>query len=248
MIFVYLILLAVFATSVLSGIFGMAGGLVLMGVLAAILKVDQAMTVHGFAQLIANGTRAVSLFSHIQRRAVAFYVLGFGAAAVLMWFVSFVPDRATVFITLGLIPFITFLPWTPKLEFRKPVHAILCGFVVTVAHMTAGVSGPILDMFFVRSNMDRFQMIGTKAITQCMGHLLKIVYFGALMGNLEETMSGFPVWFPLGVVVLSVTGTQVGGHILRSLSEARFRTYLRYIFLLIGTIYLIMGGREILLK
>jgi uncharacterized membrane protein YfcA len=53
------IAVAAFATSFLSGIFGMIGGLVLMGVLLLFLPVPVAMTLHAITQMTANGWRAV---------------------------------------------------------------------------------------------------------------------------------------------------------------------------------------------
>ncbi len=48
----------VFFTSMLSGIFGMAGGLVLMWFLLLAFPAASAMAVHGAIQLTANGSRA----------------------------------------------------------------------------------------------------------------------------------------------------------------------------------------------
>ncbi|MDO8379597.1 MAG: sulfite exporter TauE/SafE family protein, partial [Phenylobacterium sp.] len=48
-----------FVTATLSGVFGMAGGLVLMGGLALVLPVSAAFVTHGVLQLVANGWRAI---------------------------------------------------------------------------------------------------------------------------------------------------------------------------------------------
>jgi hypothetical protein len=47
---------SVLATSFISGIFGMAGGMVLMGILLLLLSVEQAMVIHGVAQFASNGS------------------------------------------------------------------------------------------------------------------------------------------------------------------------------------------------
>ena len=44
----------VFLTSFVSGIFGMAGGLILMGVLVSLVGVASAMIIHGVIQMFAN--------------------------------------------------------------------------------------------------------------------------------------------------------------------------------------------------
>lgn len=49
------IVLTALVTAFLSGIIGMAGGLVLMGALALLLPVSAAFVTHGILQLVANG-------------------------------------------------------------------------------------------------------------------------------------------------------------------------------------------------
>ena len=50
-----LILLAIASTAALSGVFGMAGGMVLIAVLALLLPIPEAMVIHALAQGVANG-------------------------------------------------------------------------------------------------------------------------------------------------------------------------------------------------
>ena len=57
------------ATSFLSGIFGMAGGLVLMGVLLALLPLPEAMALHAVTQMASNGWRGLLWWRHVRWRA-----------------------------------------------------------------------------------------------------------------------------------------------------------------------------------
>ena len=45
-------------TSLISGIFGMAGGMLLIGFLLFVVPVQTAMVMHGVTQIAANGWRA----------------------------------------------------------------------------------------------------------------------------------------------------------------------------------------------
>ena len=49
---------AAVVTSFISGIFGMAGGMLLIGVLLFLLPVPVAMVFHGVIQIAANGLRS----------------------------------------------------------------------------------------------------------------------------------------------------------------------------------------------
>src|SRR5210317_629072 len=60
-----LVTISAFATSVLSGIVGMAGGMVLLVILISLLPVSSAMVLHAATQFTANGSRALLLRKHI---------------------------------------------------------------------------------------------------------------------------------------------------------------------------------------
>ena len=53
-----LIAASVLSTATISGILGLGGGMILMGVLTSILAVEAAMILHGVTQLASNGSRA----------------------------------------------------------------------------------------------------------------------------------------------------------------------------------------------
>src|SRR5712671_966564 len=62
------------ATAFLSGLFGMAGGLILIGVLLTILPLPSAMVLHAITQMASNGWRAFLWRSHIRWRPVSIYL------------------------------------------------------------------------------------------------------------------------------------------------------------------------------
>lgn len=64
------------ATAFLSGLIGMAGGIILMGVLLLLLPVAQAMVLHGFVQLVSNGWRAWLWRKYIHWRIVRHSFVG----------------------------------------------------------------------------------------------------------------------------------------------------------------------------
>ena len=58
LVFTLIIILATLGTAFLSSIFGMLGGVILMGILVSIMPVSQAMVLHGLIQMTSNGYRA----------------------------------------------------------------------------------------------------------------------------------------------------------------------------------------------
>lgn len=236
-----LVLISVLGTSILSGIFGMAGGFVLMGILAAILPASTAIALHGFAQIIANGTRALNLIRHVDWRVFVYYVAGAALTFGLFLFIHYEPNRAVVFIVLGLTPFLALIPRAPALDAQNPRHAFACGLLMTTLHLVGGVGGPLLDLFFVRTKMSRFSIVATKALTQSLGHAMKIVYFGAL----AATMRSLPPALAPGVAICAVLGTFIGGKILERMSDESFRVYLRIILYALGFVFLAQGAWDL---
>ncbi|NBS03038.1 MAG: sulfite exporter TauE/SafE family protein, partial [Rhizobiales bacterium] len=61
-----LLAVSVLGTSFISGIFGMAGGMVLVGVLLALFDVAPAMLLFGVTQTAANGWRCLLWRKHVR--------------------------------------------------------------------------------------------------------------------------------------------------------------------------------------
>jgi uncharacterized membrane protein YfcA len=197
------LLAAVFGTAVLSGIFGMAGGVILMGVFTTLLPVSAAMVTHGLVQLMANGGRAFLHREHIQWRIAGLFVAGSVIVALLLALVRFEPSKPFVFLMLGLCPLEV---WTPpkllNIDAAKASHAVLCSVLVTGVNLSSGASGPLLDIFFVRTALNRHQIVATKGFTQSFAHITKIVFYGAPL--IAANGAGLPSpWFFAAMVPIS---------------------------------------------
>src|SRR5262245_47370237 len=96
----------VVVTSVISGIFGMAGGLILMLILGLILPVQAAMVLHGITQFFSNGWRAIIWRKWIDWRIIGLYTLGALPAILVPLVFAYVPDKAVMLLLLGIVPWI----------------------------------------------------------------------------------------------------------------------------------------------
>ncbi|MBL4595028.1 MAG: TSUP family transporter [Robiginitomaculum sp.] len=233
-----ILLITVLATAFLSGIFGMAGGLILMGVLLSLLSVPQAMVAHGLLQMLANGWRCYLLRTSIQRRVLAYYCVGTVLAIGLLFFVAFRPSRPVVLLLLGLVPFLIWLPKSVfRLDAQNPAHAVLAGFLVTGLNTFAGVAGPILDIFFVRTTLTRHQIVATKSVTQLIAHFVKVIFWSGLAFGALSDNKGLLIVLLLAIP-FSMTGTWVGGFVLDRLSDKSFLRWVRGLVTGIGIVFL----------
>ncbi len=237
------LLVTAFLTATLSGIFGMAGGLVLMGALAFILPVSVAFVTHGILQLVANGWRAVLHRQHLQWTILGWYALASVTAAIIVVLIAYVPSKPLLFLSLGLVPMLVWLPknWL-SLDAAKPSHALISGFLVTGLNLSVGVAGPLLDVFFVRTALTRHQIVATKAATQVFSHLAKIIVYGAPF--LLQGRTGLPpLWLFAMAIPASMLGTTAGGWVLDRMSDVNFKRWTAWIVTVIGIIYLIKAAQ-----
>lgn len=239
-----LLLVLVLASSTVSGVFGMAGGLMLMGGLALALPVSAAMVTHGAVQFVSNGWRAILHRRFIQWRIIVMYGLGSALVVGVLALITYAPTKSWVYLMLGLTPG---LAWLPKdrfhLDAAKPAHAALCGLSVTGLNVLAGVAGPLLDVFFVRTDMTRHQIVSTKAATQAFSHVVKMVFYGVPLFQSAHASGLPPWWFFVAATPLAMLGAVLGGRVLETLSDVNFLKYTRYIVTALGAVYLVQAAQ-----
>jgi uncharacterized membrane protein YfcA len=226
-------------TSFVSGILGMAGGMMLMGVLLALMPVPAAMMLHGVAQLASNGWRAMLWRAQVVWRVFRGYVLGALVATGIFLFLQLVVSKPIALIVMGLTPFVALaLPEKLHLNVERPGHPFACGAICSALSLTAGVSGPILDVFFVRSQMGRHAVVATKAMTQSFTHILKITYFGGIVATGRGTVDP---WIGAMMVALAFTGTSLAAPVLKRMNDKSFRQWTRWTVMVLGVFYLASG-------
>jgi uncharacterized membrane protein YfcA len=241
----YLLLFtAALITSFISGVLSMAGGMILMGIFSFLLAVPAAMMLHGITQTFSNGSRVWWYRHHIRKVVLIPYTLGAFTILAIFSVTVFIPPAGLVFLLIGLFPFLTrMLPKSFNLDIERPKIAFLSGLVVTLTQMLAGASGPVLDIFYLQSKLTKEEILGTKAVTQTFGHILKLIYYGSLMMSAGNSLNG---WLITTVIIAALLGNFLGSLIVKRISDVQFKMAGRYIVLIIGAIYLAKGLSELL--
>ena len=213
--------------------------MILMGILLALLPLPAAMMLHGITQLASNGWRALLWRNKVDWRVFRGYVVGALVSTGIFAVVQIVVSKPVALVMLGLTPFVALaLPEKLHLNVERRGHAPACGVICTILSLTSGVSGPILDIFFVRSGMSRHAVVATKAMTQSFSHILKIVYFGAVVA---AAGSGVDPWIAGMMVLLAFAGTSLSKRILETMNDESFRFWTRWTVMVTGLFYLGSG-------
>jgi uncharacterized membrane protein YfcA len=101
-----------------------------------------------------------------------------------------------------------------------------------------GVSGPLLDTFFLGGKLDRRSIVATKATCQVASHFTKLIYFG---GIVDQAATLDPVLACVAVAA-SMTGTSLSRKILEAMSDLQFRTWANRLITTVASYYILYGG------
>lgn len=226
---------AALATSALSAVVGMAGGITLLAVMLLFLDPLVAIPLHGVVQLVANGSRSAMHVRHLRWPIVTRFGLlllpaGFAGLALAQR----LPQEGGRTL-IGL--FVLAATWAPQAvllgthpERADPRRRFLTlGGAVGFLSPTVGATGPLIAPFFLNLGLSRFELIGTKAACQSLGHLAKIVVFGAVG-------FAFADFVPLlvGLSLLVVAGTWLGTRVLARVNERVFTALYRGVLTLVA--------------
>jgi uncharacterized membrane protein YfcA len=231
--------------SVISGILGMAGGLLLLIALLVRLEPVVAIPIHGLVQLVSNGSRALFLRRHIQWPAVARFAWPLVPAGVLgLWVARSIP--ATVG-QLAIGVFVLVATWAPgavalggrpgRAQRAMPVGGALVGFFSTVV----GATGPLLGPFVLGLGLGSEGTIATLAACQILQHGVKVALFG---------LTGFSLWSyllpTLALCVAAVLGSALGTRLLDQVPARTFRRIVNLVLTVLAVELVLEGAWHLL--
>ena len=213
-----LLLLVAVATSALSAVVGMAGGITLLAVMLLYMDPLVAIPLHAVVQLVSNGSRSWIQRHHIRWRLIWPYFL---PLLPLGWWSLSLAEALDPAVARSLIGvFILVATWRPAwlLLGTHPnrgwprLRFLLLGSIVGVLNVTFGATGPLIAPFFLNLGLTRFELIGSKAAAQMGSHVAKIVVFG-LVGFAYAGWMGLLLCLCLAVVGGTWLGTRILGRV-----------------------------------
>jgi uncharacterized membrane protein YfcA len=180
---------------------------------------------------------------HIRWNLLTWYglpLLPFGFAGLAL--ARSLPPELTRMLIGVFVLFATWLPGALLLgthpERTEPHRRfLLLGSVVGVLNVTIGAVGPLIAPFFLNLGLTRQSLVGTKAASQALGHLVKIAIFG---------VTGFafaPFLAPLALLCAAVVaGTWLGSQMLERVSETAFIRLYKTVLTLIAVRLVVWEG------
>jgi len=224
-----LLILLAFTTSVISGVFGLGGGLILIAFMLSLLPPIAIVPIHAVTQLISNGSRAVFSFSAIRWEFAFTFLLGSIVGSVLA-------AQVTVSLNLDYIPlliagFILFNVWGGGIRIRRGIKGefFSLGLLQTGLGMLVGATGPLTQSTLVNKGLARDSIVATSALLMSITHILKMLMFG-LIGFSFMQYAGLIT----GMVIAVVTGSYLGTRMRHRVPNVLFQRLIKYLLTLLA--------------
>ncbi len=226
---IILVTLSAIATSIISAIAGMGGGILLLTIMTFFFPYHALVPVHGIVQIVSNCSRAFLLRSHINKKMFYIFTLGvpFGAA-LSIYIIKSIENPDFALIIIGLLLLYTVFKPKNLPPIMIPVWSffflgVLCGTL----GLLIGAIGPLIAPFMLRTDLKKESIIATKASFQIVTHFMKIPSFLYLGFNYIEYI--IPI---LLLVIVAFTGTNIGIKILKNIDEKKFRIIFKAVLLI----------------
>lgn len=211
--------IASFLTAIISAVVGMAGGIVLLSLMTFFMPLTQIVPIHGAVQLVSNSSRAFLLKDRVKWKIIRWYLLGLPIGTVLATYVITKienPEIAYGLIAL-IILYVVFKPKKMPALIIPEWGFLILSIVMGFFNPLIGATGPMQAPFFLRPDWEKEEIVATKAMSQLLGHLLKIPTF-LYLGFRYLDYWQLILFMSLGVLV----GTKVGVGFLAKIKQKTF--------------------------
>lgn len=208
-----------FLTSMLSGVAGLGGGTILMGVFFALgLTPVEAVPLFAAVQLVSNTSRTIAYVKHVEWRAAGWFLLAaLPATFLLAPFAASVNADLVRLLLAGLI----LASLVPTRDGGAPLAPrpsfIVAGLLNGSLGMFVGATGLFVGRLFLRPEWRKETTIATLALTQVLGHGLRVIAYGVVG---YSVLARPELLIPLCAAV--VLGTWAGKHLNTRISQERF--------------------------
>ncbi len=236
-----IVLIASFASAVLHGAIGMAGGVIMAAILAHFIGIKAAVPVMTCALIISHFSRAIMYFRDTDWK-IAFRVLLFGCPTIIVGALIFgviSPRTIAIIFATFLIASFPIKYWARKNQIETGPR-LLAGASVIWGMLAGNVIGPafFLAPFLLGTGMNRMVFVGTLASITLVMNVLKLAVFGAT--SLINSQL-----FLLGALigVMTIPGNWAGRSILRRMQDSEHRLIIDFLTVLMIANFIYLAAK-----
>ncbi|MGH1371114.1 MAG: TSUP family transporter [Cellvibrionaceae bacterium] len=195
-------------TSVIAGVIGFGGGMLLIAIMPIFVASGAIIPIHGATQLASNSSRMIFSLKDVKWNLLPRFLLGsligvgvFGVVLVSIP-TTYLPFAIGLYMLLNL--------WSPDFSnfIKRYENYYLIGFLQTGLGLIVGAPGPIAMTVLTKELKSKDQIIATASMFMTITHLVKIPIFGIIGFSLLEH-SSLLIYMISGSILGSYIGTKI---------------------------------------
>jgi uncharacterized membrane protein YfcA len=207
-----------FLTSLLTSIFSLGGGLIMLVALAQSFSPATLIPLHGSIQLANNFSRTLVYSEFFQWKLIKNILIStmFGAVIGIYLFGT-LPENLLVMVIAATILFLTWAP-LDSLIFSVMKNDWFCGFISGFAGIFVGANGPLVTAYLRTKNLSPEVLVANHGAIMIFQHGIKIILFASFFNFMILDYFIF-------ILILALTG--YAGAILgrRLISKVPFKSF-----------------------
>ena len=207
-----------FLTSLLTSIFSLGGGLIMLVALAQSFSPATLIPLHGSIQLANNFSRTLVYREFFQWKLIKHIVIStmFGAVIGIYLFGT-LPENLLVMVIAATILFLTWAP-LDSLILSIMKNDWFCGFISGFAGIFVGANGPLVTAYLRTKNLSPEVLVANHGAIMIFQHGIKIILFASFFNFIILDYFIF-------ILILALTG--YAGAILgrRLISKVPFKSF-----------------------
>ncbi|MDA7575240.1 sulfite exporter TauE/SafE family protein [Gammaproteobacteria bacterium] len=221
-----------FVTSLLTSIFSLGGGLIMLVALAQSFSPGTLIPLHGAIQLSNNLSRTFVYKEFFEWDLIQNILIAttFGALGGILLFGA-IPEQILIWLIAGTILFLT---WAPLDNFILSVmrNDWFCGFISGFAGIFIGANGPLVTAYMRTKNLSPEFLVANHGAVMIYQHSIKIILFMYFFSfSLKEYL-----FFILILAVAGYAGAVLGKRLITSISYESFNIALKLLLSLLALI------------
>jgi len=188
-----------FLTSLLTSVFSVGGGLIMLIALAQSFSPATLIPLHGSIQLANNFSRTLVYREFVQWQLIKQIVIStmFGALVGIFLFGALSADLSLILIASTII----FLTWTPIDNFIISVmkNDWFCGLISGFAGIFVGANGPLVTAYLRTKNLPPEVLVANHGAIMIFQHSVRIILFTSFLSfSIQD--------YILFIFILALTG------------------------------------------
>lgn len=204
----YILGLTSFITSVIAGVVGFGGGMLLIAILPLFISPSLIIPLHGITQLASNSSRMLFSIKDVQWQLLPRFL--FGSLIGIALFGFLLVNISTEYVPVAIGLYILLNLWSPHFSkfIKKYENYYLIGLLQTGLGLVVGATGPLSLAVLTKEFTSKDKIIATSSMFMTISHLAKIPVFMVIGVTLTDQIS-ILFCMIVGAILGSLIGTKL---------------------------------------